>query len=75
MYSTEPSLEAAVWFIHEKLENGSWRDKVFVTSVINGKLNAAEATTPLPGITSVKEAVSKGLCREIPPIHTAYTEP
>jgi len=48
---TEPSLEAAVWFTHEKIENGSWRDRVFVTSVINGELNSVEAATPLPRIT------------------------
>jgi hypothetical protein len=72
---TEPSLGAAVWFTHEKIENGSWRDRVFVTLVINGELNSVEAATPLPRITSVKDAVSKGLCREIPPIQKAYTEP
>ena len=72
---TDPSREAAVWFVHEKLDDGSWRDKVFVTSVINGKLDDAEATAPLPGIVVAKGAVSKGLCREIPPVQKGYTEP
>ena len=60
---TEPSLEAAVWFTHEKIENGSGRDRVFVTSVINGELNSAEAAAPLPRITSVRGGVQGFLPR------------
>jgi hypothetical protein len=67
--------EAAVWFVHEKVDNGSWRDKVFVSSVTNGQLDDAEATSPLPGIGVAEAAVARGLCREIPPIQKAHTEP
>ena len=72
---TDPSRDAAVWFVHERTENGSWRDKVFVTSVRDGKLDDAEATPPLPRIDVAKAAVAKGRCREIRPIQKAHTEP
>jgi hypothetical protein len=71
----DPSREAVVWFVHEKLDNGSWLDRIFLTSVKGGKLDGMEATAPLPRIADAKAAVAKGVCREIPPIRKAYTEP
>jgi len=72
---TDPSREAAVWFVHEKLDNGSWRDRVFVTYVMDGKLNDTQAAAPVPAIGVAKAAAAKGLCRQIPPVRKGYTEP
>jgi hypothetical protein len=71
----DPPREAVVWFVHEKLDNGSRRDRVFLTSVKDGRLDGVEATAPLPGIADAKAAVAKRICHEIPPIQKAHTEP